>query len=130
MTEDKKLRVLFFGAGVLGSLYAARLHEAGHEVAIVARGQRYEQLKKHGIVLVRHDTEEQSMTHIRVLDRVPPDKQYDLCVVLVQRQQLDEALPALATGTGIASYLVMTRCWMARIFSSKPLIANAFFSGM
>ena len=34
----KKMRILFFGAGVLGSLYAARLHEAGTEVILVARG--------------------------------------------------------------------------------------------
>lgn len=41
----KKMKVLFFGAGVLGSLYAAKLHEAGTNVTLVARGSRYEELK-------------------------------------------------------------------------------------
>ncbi len=108
MNNGKQLRVLFFGAGVLGSLYAARLHESGYEVAIVARGNRYDELKKHGIVLVRHDTDERTVTPVRVLDRVPEDEPFDVCVVLVQRQQLDEALPALAAGNGIASYIIMT----------------------
>ncbi|TVR57803.1 MAG: hypothetical protein EA426_11445 [Spirochaetaceae bacterium] len=108
MEHTNGLRVLFFGAGVLGSLYAARLHEAGHNVAIIARGKRYDELRRHGITLIRHDTGEQTVTPVRVLDRVPTDEPFDVCVVLVQRQQLDEALPALARGTGIASYIVMT----------------------
>ena len=107
MRETARLKVLFFGAGVLGSLYAARLHEAGHTVSIVARGRRREELQQHGIVLVRHDTGERSVTRVRVVDSVPADEVFDTCVVLVQRQQLDEALPALAVGTGIASFMVM-----------------------
>ena len=30
------MKILFYGAGVLGSLYAARLHEAGQDVTILA----------------------------------------------------------------------------------------------
>ncbi|WP_241080673.1 ketopantoate reductase family protein [Natranaerofaba carboxydovora] len=37
---NKKMKVLFFGAGVLGSLYAAKMKEAGLDVTIVARGNR------------------------------------------------------------------------------------------
>lgn len=50
------MKFLIFGAGVLGSLYAARLHEAGIETALVARGQRYKDIKEHGIVLESFDT--------------------------------------------------------------------------
>lgn len=44
----KRQKVLFFGAGVLGSLYAARLHKAGSDVTILARGQRFKDIKEHG----------------------------------------------------------------------------------
>ncbi len=40
------MKILFYGAGVLGSLYAARLQESGQEVSILARGQR---LAQHGL---------------------------------------------------------------------------------
>ncbi len=45
------MKILFYGAGVLGSLYAARLQEAGQEVSILARGQRLADIREHGIVL-------------------------------------------------------------------------------
>ena len=52
------MKFLFFGAGVLGSLYAAKLREAGMDVTLVARGSRYEDLKKHGVVLEGFKTKE------------------------------------------------------------------------
>ncbi|MEV3950585.1 2-dehydropantoate 2-reductase N-terminal domain-containing protein [Streptomyces halstedii] len=33
------MKLLVYGAGVLGSLFAARLHEAGHDVSLLARGR-------------------------------------------------------------------------------------------
>ena len=45
------MKILIYGAGVLGSFYAARLHTAGHTVTLLARGQRLADLRAHGIVL-------------------------------------------------------------------------------
>ena len=103
----KKMKILFFGAGVLGSLYAARLHEAGLDVTLVARGSRYNDLQKHGIVLEDFATGEQTVTKVRLVERVPADEYFDLCVVLIQKTQLKEALPALATNPHIPSFLFM-----------------------
>ena len=40
------MRILVYGAGPLGSLFAARLHAGGHQVTILARGQRLLDIKK------------------------------------------------------------------------------------
>jgi 2-dehydropantoate 2-reductase len=40
-----------YGAGVQGSLYAARLAETGHDVTLLARGARLEMLGARGVVL-------------------------------------------------------------------------------
>lgn len=45
------MNILMYGAGVLGSLYAARLQEADQHVSLLARGQRFQDLRDHGIVL-------------------------------------------------------------------------------
>ncbi len=50
------LKYLFFGAGVLGSVYAAKLHEAGVDVTVVARDKRFADIKEHGIVLEQFKT--------------------------------------------------------------------------
>ena len=45
------MKTLVFGAGPLGSLLAGRLHKAGVDVSILARGQRLADLREHGVVL-------------------------------------------------------------------------------
>ena len=44
-------KILFFGAGVLGSLYAARLKQSGQDVSMLARNKRLKDIREHGIVL-------------------------------------------------------------------------------
>jgi 2-dehydropantoate 2-reductase len=102
-----RLRALVFGAGVLGSFYAARLAEAGHDVTVVARGRRHRDLVEHGVVLEIFDTQERRTVPVRVVDRMPRDARFDVCLVLVRKTQLAEALPVLATGTGVAAFLFM-----------------------
>ena len=45
------MKILVIGAGPLGSLLAARLFQGGHNVVLLARGKRIQELKKHGVVL-------------------------------------------------------------------------------
>ena len=43
------MRILIYGAGVLGSLYAALLAKAGYDISIYARGKRLEILRNNGL---------------------------------------------------------------------------------
>ena len=89
------MNILVFGAGVLGSLYAARLKEAGHNVTVLARGQRLADIQRYGLVLEDALTGRQTTTPVRVVAEVSPDEAYDLVLVLVRKNQLSNALPAL-----------------------------------
>ena len=40
-----------YGAGVIGSLYAAKLIKRGHDVTILARGERLSELSRYGLVI-------------------------------------------------------------------------------
>ena len=90
------MRVLFYGAGVLGSLYAARLHAAGHDVTLLARGQRLADLQQHGVVLEDAETGVRTTAQVPVVEALQPEDIYDLIVVLVRKNQVAEVLPALA----------------------------------
>jgi 2-dehydropantoate 2-reductase len=45
------LKLLVYGAGVTGSLFAARMYEAGHHVSLLARGERLAAASLEGDVL-------------------------------------------------------------------------------
>jgi 2-dehydropantoate 2-reductase len=101
------MKILFYGAGVLGSLYAARLQEAGQEVSVLARGQRLADIRKHGIVLEDGDTGQRTTTRVNVVEHLAPDDAYDLVVVLMRKNQVSAILPDLAANRHSPSILFM-----------------------
>ncbi|HYF92119.1 MAG TPA: 2-dehydropantoate 2-reductase N-terminal domain-containing protein [Symbiobacteriaceae bacterium] len=90
------MRVLVFGAGVLGTLYAARLKDAGHDVTILARGERAGQLNRHGAVLEDEATGRRTVTKLPVITELGRGDIYDVIFVIVRRDQLLSTLPPLA----------------------------------
>ena len=101
------MKILFYGAGVLGSLYAARCKEAGHDVSILARGRRLADLREHGIVLEDAATGTRTVTAVRVVASLGPDDAYDWIVALVRKNQLEEILPILAANHATPNVLLM-----------------------
>lgn len=92
------MRILVYGAGVQGSLYAARLHEHGHDVSLLARGQRLVDLRAHGVILRDVATGRRTTTPVPVVEGLDPADVYDLAIVPVRREQVGAILPALAAG--------------------------------
>ena len=43
------MKIVIVGAGALGSLYAAYLARDGHDVSLIARGERAQALARHGV---------------------------------------------------------------------------------
>lgn len=90
------MKILFYGAGVMGSLYAAKLQESGQDVSILARGQRLADLREHGIVLEDGRTSTRTITRVNVVERLEPEDAYDLVVVMMPKDYIPDVLPVLA----------------------------------
>jgi 2-dehydropantoate 2-reductase len=45
------MRFVVFGAGAIGGVAGARLHQAGHTVVLIARGPHYEAIRERGLTL-------------------------------------------------------------------------------
>ncbi len=101
------MNILVYGAGVLGSLYAARLHHAGHTVSILARGQRLADIRTHGLVLEDARTGERAITHVPVVTELAPDDAYDLVIVFMRENQVSAVLPTLAANRKTPTILFM-----------------------
>jgi 2-dehydropantoate 2-reductase len=99
------MKILVFGAGVLGSVYAARLTQAGHEVTVLARGRRLAELRQYGIVL--EEGRRQVCIPVQVIDHLAPSDGYDLALVVVRKNQLDGVLPSLAANPNIPDLLFL-----------------------
>jgi 2-dehydropantoate 2-reductase len=84
------MRVLIFGAGVIGSLYAARLSSAGIDVVLFARGQRLETLKKKGLLYQEGNILEKAS--IKIIDKLEDGDIYDYIFVAVRYEQVEGAL--------------------------------------
>jgi 2-dehydropantoate 2-reductase len=102
------MKILVCGSGPLGSLFAARLHEGGHDVSLLARGQRLDDLRKWGIVI--HDVRSDEWTTVRgahVVEQLGPDDAYDLALVVMRKNQALEFLPVLAANRRIPNVLFL-----------------------
>ncbi|WP_308466579.1 ketopantoate reductase family protein [Rathayibacter soli] len=94
------MRVLVFGAGVIGRVFAARLLSAGHDVQIVARGETAQLLRSRGITLVRDgvrpETGRAETVFPVVVTSLSDAVATDVALIAIRRDQVDAALPQLA----------------------------------
>lgn len=101
------MKILVIGAGVLGSLFAARLKNIGEDVTLLARGKRLEEIRFHGVLLADSIGEHISITHLQATDSLGPDDVYDLIIVAVRKNQLDSVLPMLVKNQASPNILFM-----------------------
>ena len=87
------MRILIYGAGVIGSLYAALLADAGYDTSIYARGKRLEILKNNGLLYKKNQDLIKAET--KILGEVSNDDIYDFVLLTVRENQLYEALTEL-----------------------------------
>ena len=87
------MRILIYGAGAIGSLYAALFSEAGVDTSVYARGARLESLQQNGL---RYKKNGAVLTaDVCVLDTLRPNDIYDFIFLTVRENQLHEALAQL-----------------------------------
>jgi len=89
------MRILVLGAGVIGSVYAGRLLQAGHEVVVLARGPRLVDLKTHGLILEDGESGNRSVLPVPSVSEPVADDRFDLVLVPVRAEQLMSTLPVL-----------------------------------
>ena len=87
------MRILIYGAGVIGSLYAALFAEAGYDTSVYARGKRLEFLKKNGLLYKKNQNIKRAETTI--LEELSDNDVYNFVLLTVRENQLYEALAEL-----------------------------------
>ena len=89
------MKILVFGAGVLGCNLARNLCRAGKDVTLLARGKWAEEIKQNGLRIKNQLLPFPSVTHIPVVTELLPDSPYDVIFVVVRYTQLENLLEPL-----------------------------------
>ena len=101
------MRVLILGAGVQGTLFGVWLARAGHDVTLIARGARAQQLRTQGAAIENALTGVRDCVQLPVIERLDPDANADICLVTVRREQLAAALNDLRAVNGLKRVVFM-----------------------
>lgn len=89
------MKLLIYGAGVIGSLYAALFGEAGYDVTVYARGKRLEILKSKGLLYLQKGKIKRA--DVKIVSKLSDNDIYDFIFLSVKENQLYEALEELKT---------------------------------
>lgn len=89
------MKILVFGAGVLGCNLARNLFRAGKDVTLLVRGSWGEEIQKNGLRIKDKFSPKVSVTPVPVVTRLTPDDPYDVIFVVMRYTQLDSILDTL-----------------------------------
>ena len=91
------MKILVFGAGVLGCNLARNLFRAGKDVALLARGSWAAELQKNGLRIKDKFSPRMSVSRIPVVTELKPEDPYDVIFVVLRYTQLETILDTLRT---------------------------------
>lgn len=89
------MRILVFGAGVLGCNLANNLFRAGKDVTLLARGSWAEEIRTNGLRIKNKFSPRLTVSRIPVVTELLPDDPYDVIFVVVRYTQIDAILDTL-----------------------------------
>jgi 2-dehydropantoate 2-reductase len=85
------MQIAVVGAGRIGTTFAFHLAQAGHEVTLIARGKRLEELQRNPVI----ETDKGKRAEVKVAASLDPAIAFDRVLVTVLAHQVDDVLPAL-----------------------------------
>lgn len=91
------MKILVFGAGVLGCNLARDLFKAKKDVTILARGKWAEEIKSNGLRIKDKFKPRMSVSHIPVITELVPDEQYDVIFITLRYTQIESILVILSS---------------------------------
>jgi 2-dehydropantoate 2-reductase len=111
------MKILIYGAGIVGCTYGWQLSEAGHDVSILVRKGNRSQVEESGIAI--HCTDfrrgqrqvKQIVFHPKVIEKLSSENDYEYIIVSTNNLNLKEVLPVLGESVGKAHILFFQNIW-------------------
>lgn len=136
--KKETMRILIYGAGVIGCLYAALFSEAGYDTTVYARGKRLELFQEKGLLYVKAGHTWKA--NVKIIDSVERKDSYDFVFLTVKENQVHEALQELKNNESpnivtmvntLESYEDWEKiCGKGRILPAFPGAGGSFAEGV
>ena len=138
--DDKKrqevcrMKLLVYGAGVIGCELAHVLKKGGNDVTLLARGEWKGNLEKRGLVIWHYLQRKTTTDKVNVTGSLDPDDEYDIIFVVMQADQVPEILPMVAANVSRYVVFVGNNPWAEKTEteaqSGSPVKKEAAFGFM
>jgi 2-dehydropantoate 2-reductase len=110
------MKILVYGAGVIGTTYGWQLAETGQDVTLLVRAGKVAAYRQ-GVQIHCRDERGKAPRQIdtlfcpKVVDALSPEDAYDLILVAVKSNQVESVLPDIARDAGKADILFFQNNW-------------------
>jgi 2-dehydropantoate 2-reductase len=129
------MKILIYGAGVVGATYGWQLSQAGHEVSVLVKKGKKQIVENNGIYLhctdFRDNKKQVTETVFRplVIDELSPENDYEFIIVTVNNIQLQQVLSVLSQSAGKANILFFQNNWDSFDEIANYLAPEQYFFG-
>ena len=112
------MKILIYGAGIVGTTYGWQLSKAGHEIAVLVRPEKKQAIKEEGIHIHCADFRggkkeiEDIVFKPDVIDSLSADNNFEYIIVTTNNLHLKEILPVLSKSAGNAHILFFQNMWI------------------
>ncbi len=114
------MRILVFGAGVLGCNLARNLFRAKKDVTLLARGKWGEEIRENGLKIKNWLLPHTTVSRISVVSGLAPEDVYDVIFVAVRYTQLEGILDTLRANRSETIVFVGNNVRAAELSASLP----------
>ncbi|WP_075557329.1 ketopantoate reductase family protein [Parabacteroides timonensis] len=129
------MKILIYGAGVIGCTYGWQLTKAGHDITVLVRQGKKSRIEKDGIDIFCSDFRgkqkqtEQVTFRPKVIDSLSPDNDFEYIIVATNCIYLKDILPVLAESAGKAHILFFQNIWNDFETIARFLSPEQYFFG-
>jgi len=114
--------ILILGAGRIGSVFAFHLSNAGHQVTVVARGERLQQLEADQAIV----TADGRRAPVQARSEPNVDTAHDLVIVTVPEYQMEPLMPFIH-GSAAKKILALFNTFRGPSFYQKVAVGRLMF---
>lgn len=130
------MKILIYGAGIVGCTYGWQLSEAGCDITVLVRPNKKESIEQEGITIncsdFRSGTKvvKEVVFRPKVIDNLSADNDFEYIIVTTNNLHLTEILPILKESAGQAHILFFQNMWIDDLYEiEKYLSPNQYFFG-